>query len=107
VNEPFDYGSGTVAGRNKEKLFPLRLDQNFPNPFNPVTSISFTLPESGLVRLEVFDALGQTVGVLADEWRSQGRHLVAWNAAKCPSGIYFYRLLFNGQVTTKSMLLVR
>lgn len=69
-----------------------RLDANYPNPFNPSTSISFELPEATHARLTVHDLLGREVAVLVDALRPAGRHTVIFDAADLPSGIYLYRL---------------
>ncbi|HLP18569.1 MAG TPA: M20/M25/M40 family metallo-hydrolase [Bacteroidota bacterium] len=91
----------TLTGASAWKLM-----QNFPNPFNPSTSISFDLPVSGHVRLTVFDMLGRRVAVLADEERSSGRHTVAWDASGVAAGVYCYRIETRTWTETKSMLLL-
>ena len=83
------------------------LDQNFPNPFNPATTITYALPRAGHVRLEVYDLLGRLVTRLVDEMQEPGYHQVVWNAASEASGIYFYRITASGFTTTKRMILVR
>jgi hypothetical protein len=68
-----------------------RLLQNFPNPFNPSTTITFTLPSAGIIRLSVFDLLGREVAILAGGRMGAGTHRVEWHPAGA-SGVYFYRL---------------
>jgi photosystem II stability/assembly factor-like uncharacterized protein len=68
------------------------LRQNHPNPFNPTTTISFSLPSRSFVSLDVFDALGREVSVLLAEELSAGIYSRHWNETNVPSGIYFYRL---------------
>ncbi len=85
----------------------LTLDQNYPNPFNPTTQISFALPESGDVRLEVFNMLGQRVGVLANEFLQAGRHNVTFDASSLSSGVYVYRLQTGSTILTKKMTLIK
>jgi N-acetylneuraminic acid mutarotase len=68
------------------------LDQNFPNPFNPTTTIAFHLPASFFVTLKVFNSAGQKVATLVDRHLTSGDHRTEWNASKVPSGIYFYRI---------------
>ncbi len=88
-----------------------RLDQNFPNPFNPSTQIAYQVPVAANVRLAVFDLLGREVAVLVDGVRPAGAHRVTWNAAGRASGVYFYRIdvrAANGSFTdVKRMVLVR
>jgi hypothetical protein len=67
--------------------------QNFPNPFNPTTVISYQLSVNGNVKLGIFDVLGKEVTTLVNEKKSAGTYTVTWNAAAhIPSGVYFYRL---------------
>ncbi|MEO1021594.1 MAG: alpha-amylase family glycosyl hydrolase [Bacteroidota bacterium] len=83
------------------------LDQNYPNPFNPTTNISFQLPESGQVNLEIFNTVGHKVATLVNERRQAGEYTVTWNAEQMPSGIYYYRITFNGTSTTRAMALIK
>ncbi len=83
------------------------LEQNFPNPFNPSTVIAFSLPKQGLVSLRVFNILGQEVETLVDNVLPAGVHTVTWNADRKASGVYFYRLLFDGQVLTRKMTFLK
>ena len=68
------------------------LDQNFPNPFNPSTTIYYQLPKDSRVNLKVFDLLGREVLTLVNEDRPAGYHDAKWNAADVASGVYFYRM---------------
>jgi len=68
------------------------LSQNFPNPFNPSTSISYTIPFDSRVVIKIYNALGQEVALLKDENITAGNYEVKFNAASLPSGIYFYRM---------------
>lgn len=68
------------------------LDQNFPNPFNPVTTIQYQLPTDSRVTLKVYDLLGREVTTLLNEDRPAGYHDVKWDAANVASGVYFYRM---------------
>ena len=84
-----------------------QLAQNYPNPFNPSTEISFVLPESRYVTLEVYNVLGQHVAVLADGIFGAGEHTVTWDASGQSSGVYFYRLTAGNIVEMKKMLLMK
>ena len=83
------------------------LDQNYPNPFNPSTEIGFALPQAGMVRLDVFNILGQQTVTLINGRREAGRYTVDFDAANLPSGIYFYRLQHEGGTLTRKMMLVK
>ena len=84
-----------------------RLDANYPNPFNPTTTIQYALPTSSSVRLAVYDLLGREVAVLADGLRTAGRHTVTFDARTLASGLYLYRLEAGGQVQQRTMVLVK
>jgi hypothetical protein len=83
------------------------LSQNFPNPFNPTTEITFTLPGLSSVTLKVFDLLGRETETLASGAYGPGVHSVRWDATGKSSGIYFYRLETEGFVGKKRMILIR
>ncbi len=81
--------------------------QNRPNPFNPVTTIEFSLPEAAYVRLEVFNITGQRVSTLVDGMREAGTYSVSWDGAKVSSGIYFYKIQAGQMTETKKMILMK
>lgn len=90
------------------------LSQNFPNPFNPSTSIKYTIPnvtlsgvERSRVQLKVFDVIGSEVATLVNEERRAGNYEVKFNSSHLSSGIYFYRLQAGSFVETKKMILIR
>ncbi|MCK4547317.1 MAG: T9SS type A sorting domain-containing protein [Candidatus Eisenbacteria sp.] len=88
------------------------LEQNVPNPFNPVTEIRYQIPASSRVSLEVFDVAGRLVCTLVDEVRQAGLHAAVWNGRDTngrdvPSGVYFYRLRTDGLEDTRKMLLLK
>ena len=89
---------------NPEKL---RLDPNYPNPFNPTTSIHYELPEAGLASLTVYDILGHKVAVLANGKHAAGTYNVHFNASQLSSGVYFYRLQTPNRTLTKKMMLIK
>jgi hypothetical protein len=83
------------------------LGANYPNPFNPQTTITFAAPQTGRVNVAVFDVLGRRVAVLIDGITQAGRHEVTFNASSLPSGTYFARMVADGVVQTRSMILVK
>ena len=83
------------------------LRQNFPNPFNPSTTISYQVPQTGLVLLKVYNLLGQEVTTLVNEEQKAGYRLVQWNASNTATGVYFYRLQAGGFVASKKLLFLR
>lgn len=83
------------------------LKQNFPNPFNPATNISFTIPRESFVTLKIYDALGRELSLLVNEKLTAGTYSKQWNAIGLPSGVYFYKLKADGYTETKKMNLLK
>jgi uncharacterized delta-60 repeat protein len=83
------------------------LEQNFPNPFNPTTTIQFSLPKSGAVTLKIYNLLGEEVKTLIDEYKEIGNHSVQFNANNLASGMYLYRFQAGSFVETKKMILIK
>jgi aminopeptidase N len=83
------------------------LAQNYPNPFNPSTTIRYSIPRAGIVRLSVFNILGQEISVLVNGPITEGKHRVVWNAMNVPSGIYVCRLRSDEFTKSMKMLLIR
>ena len=73
-----------------------KLDQNFPNPFNPGTTIQFAVPSQSEVKLTLFDILGRKVATLVDDEYSAGEYKVLFEATELSSGTYFYRISTKG-----------
>ncbi len=92
---------------NDELPRKLSLSQNYPNPFNPTTNISFDLPQSEQVRLDVYNIQGQRVATLVNEVRSAGTHNVTFDASRLSSGAYIYRLQAGNSVLNRTMMLVK
>jgi hypothetical protein len=91
---------------------PFSLSQNAPNPFNPSTTIRFTLPEAGQVRVAVYDVRGALTRTLVDQTFLSGSHSVVWDGRdwlgrNAASGVYVYRLTTAQGVVTKRMMLLR
>ncbi|MGA7159714.1 MAG: T9SS type A sorting domain-containing protein [Bacteroidota bacterium] len=84
-----------------------QLEQNFPNPFNPSTVISYQLRTNTLVTLKVYDDLGRLVKILVDARQTVGNHSVTLNASNLSSGVYFYRLTAGSFVETKKLMLLK
>ena len=83
------------------------LHGNYPNPFNPVTTIRYDLPEQAVVRLEVFDVMGRRIAVLVDGSMRAGVHEVPFHAGTLSSGLYLFRLQANDFTETRKMLLLK
>ena len=83
------------------------LEQNFPNPFNPVTNIRFSIPKAGVVKLAVYDISGREVESLVSGKLNAGIYNADLDASALSSGVYFYRLITEGYTDTKKMILVK
>jgi hypothetical protein len=96
-----------VADGTAQTPVQFALDQSYPNPFNPTTTISYKIPKASWTTIEVFDLLGREVKLLVDEMQIAGSHNVKFNASGLASGVYFYSLRAGDFRATKKMLLVK
>lgn len=83
------------------------LAQNYPNPFNGTTTIRFTLQKAALVKLKIYNVLGQEVASMVSSRLNTGEHQYHWNSENLPSGIYFYELNVENFVERKKLLLIK
>lgn len=90
-----------------EKPVSFELHQNYPNPFNPSTSLSYTIPQRGKVKLTIYDILAREITTLVDEYKSAGSYKVDFNASGLSSGTYFYQLESNGSIKVRKMMLIK
>jgi hypothetical protein len=106
----FDYSSILTVQKQLPEKFELL--QNFPNPFNPETTIAFNLPETGHVRLLIYNSLGEVIKTLIDEQKTGGYHQVNWNGTDdnglaVASGVYMYKIAAASFSTIKKAILIR
>jgi len=107
---PFQSGCTDMAGETTIEPPPpsgFQLGQNFPNPFNPGTSIRFDIQKTAHVRLAVYDLLGRELDVLVDEDRTPGRYDAHFSGKSLASGVYVYRLSAGSHSATRMMQLIR
>jgi hypothetical protein len=104
-----DYNDLIVTDIAETNQLPndFELRQNYPNPFNPTTTIEYSLPSSGYVHLNVYNLFGQEVAALVNDLKPAGTHKVQFNAAELPSGIYFYKVDFDGSSKIRKLLLLK
>ncbi len=98
-----------VTGINRKEEIPLKFNlyQNYPNPFNPSTEIKFTTAKPGIVKLSVYNTLGQKVIDLINNYMTAGEHTIDFNAKSLSSGIYFYKLTAGAYSAVKKMILLK
>lgn len=87
--------------------YKFSLEQNFPNPFNPITKIKFTLPKDGFTKLAIYDLLGNEIKIIVSENRSAGQYEVLFNSENLPSGIYIYKLQQGNLTQAKKLILLK
>ncbi len=81
--------------------------ENYPNPFNPVTTISYNILQAGFVSLKIYDILGREVATLVSDYKPQGKYFAQFNANNLASGMYIYRLTSGNNSIVKKMLLIK
>lgn len=84
-----------------------KLFQNFPNPFNPATIISYKINQSGFVTLKVYNLVGQMVGEIVNEFQEVGTYSKQFDASELSAGIYLYKLQINNFTSVKRMTLIK
>lgn len=83
------------------------LSNAYPNPFNPSTSIVYSIPNYGFVSLVIYNSLGQTIETLIAENQSPGKYIIDFNAKGLSSGIYYYKLQFDKMIETRKIVLIK
>ena len=83
------------------------LKQNFPNPFNPTTTIRYSIPKAVHITIKVYNIIGQLVATLIDEYKQAGNYEIKFNGSNLSSGVYFYRMQAGNFVEAKKLLLVK
>ncbi len=91
----------------KHNKLDYKLNQNFPNPFNPTTKIEYSIPDNTYVKLKVYNITGSLEKVLVSEFQPVGNYIVEFNASNLSSGVYFYQLIAGDFILTKRMTLLK
>lgn len=105
--DQLSFGQTTSVTENPNTPVDFILEQNFPNPFNPSTKISWQSPVSGHQTLKVYDIIGNEVATLVNEFKSAGSYEIEFNASKLASGVYIYKLHAGGLIETKKMIVMK
>ncbi len=101
-----------IVGVDDEVVTTTKLLSNYPNPFNPVTNIAYSINETGNVTINVYNLKGQLVKSLVNEVIETGDHIVTWNGRdnsnkSVASGVYFYKMQSSNYTATKKMILMK
>jgi hypothetical protein len=113
TGQTFKVGSSEQSGSEEISIAEkYELQQNYPNPFNPETHISFAINEPGHVTLEIYNIIGRKVIALIDKELQAGSHTITWDGKSkagnsVATGLYLYKLSFNGDVKTRKMVLLK
>ncbi len=103
--------NGSIAARGEiprpKKPDRYWLEPNFPNPFNPVTTIRYSIPDEGLVSVSVFNLLGQEIRTLVNVVQGPGEYAIRFDASDLPSGMYYYRLTSGGYTSVRKLLFLK
>jgi hypothetical protein len=83
------------------------LEQNYPNPFNPTTTINYSIPQAGAVRIALYDVLGNEVETLTDSQHEAGKYEILFDASGLSSGVYYYRIQSGEFISTKKLMLMK
>ena len=102
-----------VEAANSEQLIPVTLPSTtslntvFPNPFNPVTTIGYSLTKAGSINLSIYNLKGQLIEILENGSRDAGKYTVMWDASKQPSGMYFLQMNTDNKTQNQKLMLVK
>ncbi len=107
TNADFSGFNPTTIRRDNVVAKEFALEQNFPNPFNPSTTLRYSLPSEGMVSLKIYNILGQEVATLVNEYQTNGVYSVKFDASKLSSGMYLYRITSGDFSQVKKMLLLK
>ena len=99
--------SGLVNAIYQSGIHTFKLSKVYPNPFNPTTDVTFTIPEDNYVRLSAYNINGQEVAVIHDGYQNLGEHSYTWDASMLPSGMYYIKLIAGNHVETMKAVLMK
>ena len=97
----------TGISESSNKVYTYRLYQNFPNPFNPVTTIKYSIPHNSFVYIKLYDILGREIKTLVAKEEKAGNYEVKFDGSDLSSGIYFYTMSVNNFIETRKMVILK
>jgi hypothetical protein len=92
---------------NEEEILSLSVSKAYPNPFNPTTNLEYSIMNSGLVKITVFDVTGRQVDVIENSYKDVGDYNVIWSARNYTSGIYYIQILSGNEIKTQKVVLLK
>ncbi|MCX6150828.1 MAG: T9SS type A sorting domain-containing protein [Ignavibacteriales bacterium] len=100
---------GTITSVDNKFEIPVsyELYQNFPNPFNPSTTIKYSISKPEKINIKIYSPIGEEISILVDEYQNSGVHEIKFNANNMPSGIYIYRITAGSYSSSKKMILLK
>jgi hypothetical protein len=107
VGDGFDTYSLSRESRNNIMPLSYNISEAYPNPFNPVTSFEYTMPEDGMVQVAVFDITGRMVAELVNGYMTAGTYPVTWNANDQSSGVYMLHMVSGEFSTIQKVMLIK
>ena len=109
ANSPLNLIVADVNGQavNINYLDKIKLNQVYPNPFNPITELSYSIFQDSYIELMVYDINGRQIETLINEFQSIGNYKIQWNAEDKPSGAYFIKFTADGFIQTQRVMLVK
>jgi hypothetical protein len=96
-----------IVGSLTETDYSYNLSYPYPNPFNPITNINFTIKKEGNVKIILYDLLGNTINILVDDYLSKGSYSLKLDASYLPSGLYFYAMNINNYFDVKKLQVIK
>ena len=92
----------------EKTILPRQVSLNtYPNPFNPITTLSYTIPSDGIIQLSIYNLAGQQIDNLIHEYKNKGQYSINWNATNYPSGVYFAHMQIEHNVFTQKLILMK
>jgi hypothetical protein len=109
-----DTNVSSIQNKNNIKDIPseFTLSDNYPNPFNPSTTIEYSIPKAGFVKIQIYNSIGQLINTIENDFRNPCKYRIQWNGKNSlgesmPSGVYFYRMSSNGLTLIKKMVMLK
>lgn len=101
------WGTITSISERNTVIREYNLYPNYPNPFNPATTIKYSIPSFELIQIKIFDILGNELQTLVNQYKQPGNYKIEFSAGSIPSGVYFYKIISGSYSETRKMILLR